>query len=41
MNRWQEDVTAQQWQQVAQSASRGRGGSLNSSQDLSPNVIGK
>ncbi len=45
MSRWQDDVTAeewQSWQRIAQSASRGRNrSSYNSSQDLASNVMEK
>ena len=45
MNRWQDDVTAEEWetwQRIAQNASRGRhGSSMNSSQDLASNVMEK
>jgi len=45
MSRWQDDVTAeewQSWQRIAQTASRGRNrSSYNSSQDLASNVMEK
>ena len=45
MNRWQDDVTAEEWeswQRIAQTASRGRNrSSYNSSQDLASNVMEK
>ena len=45
MSRWQDDVTAeewQSWQRIAQNASRGRNrSSYNSSQDLASNVMEK
>ena len=45
MSRWQDDVTAEEWeswQRIAQNASRGRNrSSYNSSQDLASNVMEK
>jgi len=45
MSRWQDDVTAgewESWQRIAQTASRGRNrSSMNSSQDLASNVMEK
>ena len=45
MSRWQDDVTAEEWeswQRIAQTASRGRNrSSYNSSQDLASNVMEK
>jgi RNA polymerase sigma factor (sigma-70 family) len=45
MSRWQDDVTAEEWeswQRIARNASHGRNrSSMNSSQDLSSNVIEK
>ena len=45
MSRWQDDVTAeewQSWQRIARNASQGRNrSSMNSSQDLASNVIEK
>ena len=45
MNRWQDDVTAEEWeswQRIARIASHGRNrSSMNSSQDLASNVIEK
>lgn len=45
MSRWQDDVTAEEWehwQQIARNASQGRNrSSMNSSQDLASNVMEK